>query len=897
MSQSKSKSVFRISRKFCGTQVLLLRHKITGQAYAQSLRCDRWDCPRCNPMKLDALYDLLAGQLADHHVRYFNTITIPLKSRDDKIQKQAEWLKNVHSKSIEIMARICAPNGEVYKNRASRSKTCTNITSKEEWQKRYETRLIPERERAIRYDAYVLMHILAQYIVGKQNEKKGWRSRLDGDTRIKRYWESQRVNRMTRYTENISVHYERAVERMTESRGRPAYYGTFEYHDDDKTLHIHSLSNIWISHYAIHSAVYGVNYVRKRLKAFERGEFVPLPWDCVYRSDDISDPEKQRKRLSRLDTKWDFDPIESFQGFSEESDDDLHHFITYITKSLKYLTKEIANTINSAGLRTFDFHSRGIVARPKDDMESNYERLTQMPIKLSLPAYRVALDEPTDGDWVLSAHNAANRYTVDYKAFNVYEDMLMVTMPEVVERLFPLRKNDRYWELKDKADPSKSELNELKRLQRYFDEDMNNFRVSILTKRSLARFTASPIAIPDISRSTRLDETQQEIIRSFALHPITLAHGPAGTGKSLTAVEVIKSYGLPEDRTLILAYTGKSANRLNQLLQGSQLSYRAQTVHSALAARYDGRYGHDEFHSLSHIQYLILDEIGIMPKSLFVQLLRSLGAQTRMLLLGDFRQLPPINGGSTIRELIDLNFLPTIELTKNYRSGDAIIDLANAVLDADVNNLTSMTEKYDENEVVKMRLDGFQVLTNTRKTAKSINNLLSNKTGENGIKLGSTIYSVNDPVIITKNDNSKGLLNGQMGLVTFVSNEWMSVCLEDGTVERYDLFNSGKIDLAYALTVHKAQGSEFDSVLFIVDLATSDELLTREIVYTAITRAKNSIRIMLRPSILNVSEQWKKILARESVRMSPHTYRNAEDIAIYMWSKIVGQEEAEIFRK
>ncbi|MFB5192321.1 ATP-dependent DNA helicase [Alicyclobacillus fastidiosus] len=813
--------------------------------------------------------------MAQNDVRYFNTITIPTHLRDNPLREQAKLLHDWHYKAMECMARISAPNGEVYRKRASRSATTRRNATFNEWQARYETNLVPERQSAMLYDLYVEYQIIAQYIVN--NSKRGRRmSKASRQRWVADLWRSMYTNpqRHERHMPSIQQAYERAMSRMELSHGRPTYYGVYEFHNDDKTLHVHSLSDIWLSHYATHYAIYGAKIVKDRMKKLQQGIYVPLPFDSVYLCYDIT-KRKRANRLSRIaGIEFEEDEVD------EPTENCIPHLMSYITKKLEYTAKDITGTMSTLDIRQPDFYSANIDAREDDDEESDVVKLGE-PIKVTLPTFRLDLPDHLDeGEtWRDVIQRQLNQYPSDFETVHIHDTAIgYVTY---IEDFFPLDNHAEFRRLKTNTEQlSIREQSRLKRLNAQAARELENLRVSFLTPKLLNRFTVPMLDMPPFETliEWNLDEAQFQLILDYCFNPVTLAHGRAGTGKSRTVAILIKALQLPPEQTLIVAFTGKACARLNELFTTFDLPHRAKTIHSALAARYGNKFGHDEMRTLNNIRYVIVDEIGIVQKSLFAQLLRALPYDARLLLLGDYRQLPPIQGGSVLRELMDLGTIPTIELTELHRSQDKVLQFADAVLSNNTSKLTKITEGYTIDAVEQAYKDGWTILSNATEIVRKVNLQFES---ENGTKLGDYCYTVDDPVIQEHNDNKAGTLNGQMGRVVQQAPNEITVELDDGRNERYTIHNASKLSLAYALTIHKSQGSEFERVLVVLDLTDGAEL-SNELIYTAITRARYDVRMMLTPRPNNLHETWRMILERRAVMSDAHNYSNAERVAKWM---------------
>ncbi|MDY7501306.1 ATP-dependent RecD-like DNA helicase, partial [Bacillus thuringiensis] len=203
--------------------------------------------------------------------------------------------------------------------------------------------------------------------------------------------------------------------------------------------------------------------------------------------------------------------------------------------------------------------------------------------------------------------------------------------------------------------------------------------------------------------------------------------------------------------------------------------------------------------------------------------------------------LPPVNDTSIIPELEALEFVNTIRLTQVFRSGDAVLKQAYNVLDHKLINY----DLYDENMeelVQRLVFEGYQILTNTRKLAKDINLIVQAKKKDITLCFNDFKYDLNDRVMIIANSSARNVSNGDTGRIVNYDDQGVCVRLD---LEDRDVFykyeDTEEIVPAYAFTVHKSQGSEYENVAVFVD--SQPKLNTNNLLYTGITRAKKSIKV------------------------------------------------------
>ena len=292
----------------------------------------------------------------------------------------------------------------------------------------------------------------------------------------------------------------------------------------------------------------------------------------------------------------------------------------------------------------------------------------------------------------------------------------------------------------------------------------------------------------------------------------------------------------------------------------------ATTIHRLLGATPGGGYVHNEDNPLIG-DMLIIDEVSMVNTWLMYSLLKAVPGHMRVILIGDVDQLPCIGPGNILSDLISSNTLPTIRLTKIFRQDEnsRIIRNAHAInrgdfpifsntRDSDFFYLKADTDDDASNivvDLIKTRLPNaygldpkdIQVLTPMKKYASGtveLNQRIQEAINPVGAEIhqGGRIFRVGDKVIQTKNNYDKGVFNGDSGIITEIDTENKTLVVDFGDCNIY----YGTVDLdellhAYALTIHKSQGSEYPIV--IMPITNSHyHMLSKNLLYTGITRAK-----------------------------------------------------------
>lgn len=394
-----------------------------------------------------------------------------------------------------------------------------------------------------------------------------------------------------------------------------------------------------------------------------------------------------------------------------------------------------------------------------------------------------------------------------------------------------------------------------------------------------------------VSRAERklgieFDELQRKAIFTAVKERITLLTGGPGTGKTTTLNGIIRVFESENISFALCAPTGRAAKRISELT-----GREAKTLHRLLEyAPRDGEYVFNKNRD-NQLQYeaVIADESSMIDLSLFSHLLDALPLKSKLILVGDAAQLPPVGAGNVFRDLLGCGYLPTVRLDRIFRQAQQSLIVTNAheilngrmpVLNAKDRDFffipTSSAEALHSlvESLCTARLPnayGFdpvrdiQVLSPTRKgssgtaalneTLREALNPADGKKEE--IPFRGLVFREGDKVMQIRNDYDlvgekpdgdieNGIFNGDIGTVESIDRraETLSVRFDD-RLYTYSL-NSSEIDElepAYAITVHKSQGSEFDAV--VLPLFEGPELLyTRNLLYTAVTRAKKILIVV-----------------------------------------------------
>ena len=359
------------------------------------------------------------------------------------------------------------------------------------------------------------------------------------------------------------------------------------------------------------------------------------------------------------------------------------------------------------------------------------------------------------------------------------------------------------------------------------------------------------------------NEEQREAIKTALYNNVMVLTGGPGTGKTTVTKGIITAFRLMNKQILLAAPTGKAADRMSDATGGE-----AKTIHRLLGYNPTKGYLYNEDFPLCG-DVLILDETSMINVQLMYTLLKAVPIEMKLVLIGDVDQLPCIGAGNILSDLIKSGKVPVVKLEKIFRqaASSKIITTAHAINHGEIpvlknekdSDLFFMTDSDDESiadtisDLVLNRLPHkynikpteIQVLTPMKKGVlgtKNLNDTLQeviNKNGGNEIKYGDTIFRENDKVMQIKNNYEKGVFNGDSGFIQKINKELkiVTVIFRKQVVD-YDFGELDELMLAYAVTVHKSQGSEYPIVVMPLTKAHY-MMMKRNLIYTAITRAKS----------------------------------------------------------
>ena len=407
-----------------------------------------------------------------------------------------------------------------------------------------------------------------------------------------------------------------------------------------------------------------------------------------------------------------------------------------------------------------------------------------------------------------------------------------------------------------------------------------------------------------------LDDIQKKAVNMAAQNGLVVITGGPGTGKTTTINTIIKYFEMEGFDIRLAAPTGRAAKRITETC-----NYEAQTIHRLLEicgglnnetqkASAGMHFDRNEENPLE-TDVIIVDEMSMVDINIMNSLLKAIPVGTRLILVGDVDQLPSVGAGNVLKDIISSGCFPVVKLEKIFRQaaeseiitnahkineGQKVVlnkyskdflfvhrDNADAIISAMCTLIKSKLPNY-----VGTDINEIQILTPSRKSAVGVERL--NKIMQEYLnpperskqekEVGDTIYRVGDKVMQIKNnyqlewekrgrygipsEHGNGVFNGDTGVIEDINyfTEQLTVKFDDERYVNYEFVQLDELELAYAITVHKSQGSEYPAVI-IPMFAGPKMLMNRNILYTAVTRAKKCV------CMVGVEEYFHQMQANE----------------------------------
>ena len=361
------------------------------------------------------------------------------------------------------------------------------------------------------------------------------------------------------------------------------------------------------------------------------------------------------------------------------------------------------------------------------------------------------------------------------------------------------------------------------------------------------------------------DEIQRAAISLAEKSKVMVLTGGPGTGKTTTTHGIIQLFKESGMEVLLTAPTGRAAKRMSEAT-----GMEAKTIHRLLECKPPEGYKKNEDNPLEG-DVLIIDEASMIDIILMYNLLKAIPDHMILIIVGDIDQLPSVGAGNVLRDIIDSGVVPTIKLERIFRQamGSKIITNAHKINKGENPDLKGgrqsnffFIEAEDNEEVLQTietlctkRLPNYykvnpikdiQILTPMQRSetgAANLNSVLQSALNpcEIHLKRGATEYRLYDKVMQVRNNYDKEVFNGDVGFISAIDTEerTLKVRFDDKEIE-YEALELDELVLAYATTIHKAQGSEYPIVIMPITFSHY-VMLQRNLLYTGITRAKKVV--------------------------------------------------------
>lgn len=364
-----------------------------------------------------------------------------------------------------------------------------------------------------------------------------------------------------------------------------------------------------------------------------------------------------------------------------------------------------------------------------------------------------------------------------------------------------------------------------------------------------------------------LAERQKEGLMMALTHPVGVLTGGPGTGKTTSLRALIRVLTLKKKSVILAAPTGRAAKRLSEAT-----GIEAKTLHRLLQLRPGGQAQYDRQNPLP-ADVVIIDETSMLDTLLMNSLLKGIATGTHLLLVGDADQLPSVGAGNVLADVIQSAVVPVTRLDHIFRQGTGSAIATNArrinqgqmpLYGRDITDFFFFTQDDSSAaadltvDLVARRIPGrfgfqpedIQVLSPMHRGMCGVGTLNErlqaalNPPSERKAQkqYGGKLFRVGDKVLQLRNNYDKDVFNGDSGKVIAIDHEeqTMTVRLDEGRTVRYDFGELDELTLAYAVSIHKSQGSEYP-VCVIPLLMEQYMLLERQLIYTAITRARQLV--------------------------------------------------------
>ena len=443
---------------------------------------------------------------------------------------------------------------------------------------------------------------------------------------------------------------------------------------------------------------------------------------------------------------------------------------------------------------------------------------------------------------------------------SIVEDSFIYALNELEKNLLIVVKEDKYY------------LTSM-----YEDECLIVKRFRMLNSKENKKIKKLDSDISELEKffNIKYNDIQLEAIKKSMLHDFLIITGGPGTGKTTIIKGILElyriinklSYEKLNEKVALLAPTGRASKRMSEATL-----FPASTIHRFLKWQKEQNKFQINEYNKSNVEFVIIDEASMIDTNLMASLLRGISANCKIIIVGDDHQLPSVGPGDVLHDIIESNMLETIKLEYAYRQeeGSNIINLAYDIRNKSINenifnvrddltfikcldtevidNIIGICETYKdldyhEFQILAPMYKGLNGIDEINNKIQNIYNKKSKDKKEN--RVGEVIYRECDKVINLTNMPDDNIYNGDIGIISRVENsKKKEIYIDyDSNEVKYTPSNFNSFKLAYSISIHKSQGSEFD-VVVIPLVKGYKKMLYQKLIYTAVTRCKKKLYLI-----------------------------------------------------
>lgn len=408
----------------------------------------------------------------------------------------------------------------------------------------------------------------------------------------------------------------------------------------------------------------------------------------------------------------------------------------------------------------------------------------------------------------------------------------------------------------------------------YNTETDNAYRLVALMKQKPKELPQLDGLIKELKLAVKYNKEQMEALKGSLINSLFIITGGPGTGKTTIIAALVtlyqKLYGreTATAELALLAPTGRAARKMSLVT-----NFPATTIHRFLKWNKDTNEFGVNAQNKARVDFVIIDEASMIDNFLLYHLLQALTEDIQLILIGDYHQLPSVGPGQVLLDLIKTKQVPLIELKELYRQQEDsyILNLAYEIKAGtltkewlikkedynfiecpryQIKEIISLLcqkalvkgYKKEEIQVIAPMYRGLNGIDNLNHTLQTIFN--PDQKEQAILKTATFNYREGDKVLQTKNNLDQNVANGDLGIINHIDSKRGKVVIDfNQELVTYNLKEFSEVTLGYAISIHKAQGSEFDLIIIPLDLAFS-RMLYRKLIYTAVTRAKKALMLV-----------------------------------------------------